>query len=431
MTFGKIKDDHPHVSIAEVLSSAGYHTLADGSFQGWSPELLGFDQNLKTHGEVGWKQCIVWKGGKPPQDRRPTVDDLVYAAEESSAAFAEAITKVDDEKSLFGMWVSRTSMYGMFAKEADVDEYHKLYQAGARSTAQKRYRRLIDLGFVEEAWPWTNPVSEDIDGAWPKGRHDVTTDADMVANPDWKVGYGSNGIRKPRDIAEMMAIYAAQTTMFDRCVGRIVSALKEAGRYKNTLIVFCVLEGADSHSGSKGPAWARATAVPFTGMRRSAHSGAITSPMIISWPARIDAKVRGTINRSPSHLPDILPTVVSAAGTAHPEKDRQGRPIPSGDGQSLLPVLDGQNISRSQPIFFELIGHKAVITDDWKWINDRLYDLRTDRLETQDVAKEHAEVAAELSAAWKRWADEAGAHSEQYDLKLKAKLEKQRNSSKQ
>ena len=115
MTFGKIKDDHPHVSIAEVLSSAGYHTLADGSFQGWSPELLGFDQNLKTHGEVGWKQCIVWKGGKPPQDRRPTVDDLVYAAEESSAAFAEAITKVDDEKSLFGMWVSRTSMYGMFA----------------------------------------------------------------------------------------------------------------------------------------------------------------------------------------------------------------------------------------------------------------------------------------------------------------------------
>lgn len=423
-TIGKIKNDHPHASLAEVFSSAGYHTLADGNFQGWSPELLGFSEHLKTHGEVGWKQCLVWKGGKPPHDRKPTVDDVAYAAEESGTAFAQAITRVDKDRPLFGMWVSRTSMYGMFAKEADVASYHQAYQVGARAIAQQRYERTVRLGLVEEPWPWSNPVSPELDGAWPRGKHDVATDADMIAHPEWTVGYGSNGIRKPKSYAEMMAIYAAQTTMFDRCVGKITAALKETGRYENTLLLFCVLEGADSHSGSKGTAWAQATAVPFTGLRRSAHSGAITSPMIISWPARIAAKTRGTINHAPCHLPDLMPTALAAAGVAVPDRDEQGRAIPAGDGQSLLAVLTGESVARPQPIFFELIGHRGAITEQWKWIDGRLYDLHSDRLETKDVANAHAAVTASLAQGWKQWADEVGAHQQDYDVALKAKLQK-------
>ena len=137
-TISKIKDDHPHASLADVLGASGYHTLADGNFQGWSPELLGFKQHLKTHGEVGWKQCLVWKDGKPPQDRKPSTDDVVYAAEQSSEAFADAIKKIDREQPLLGMWVSRTSMYGMFAKQADVAKYHQTYQVGAQAIAQQR-----------------------------------------------------------------------------------------------------------------------------------------------------------------------------------------------------------------------------------------------------------------------------------------------------
>ena len=62
-------------------------------------------------------------------------------------------------------------------------------------------------------------------------------------------------------------------------------------------------------------------------------------------------------------------------------------------------------------IYFEHIGNQAIRLGDWKLVAQakrpwELYDLRTDRGETTDLAAREPDRVAELSARWKKLAEE-------------------------
>lgn len=122
-----------------------------------------------------------------------------------------------------------------------------------------------------------------------------------------------------REIAE----YASSVRRCDDVVGRILDALKEAGVYDNTLIMFLSDNGM---------------AFPFSKTNCYLHS--TKTPWIVRWPGQV---APGTVDTE--HFIngiDFLPTVL----------DVVGHPVPAGvDGTSFLPVLQNRKSAPRDRVF--------------------------------------------------------------------------------
>jgi arylsulfatase len=226
-----------------------------------------------------------------------------------------------------------------------------------------------------------------------------------------------------------MAVYAAMVECLDRSVGQLVDGLQQRGILDDTLIVFLsdnggnaeggppgVTEGGDPIGGPQsrvllGQNWATLANTPLRSYKHFTHEGGISSPFIAHWPAGIAAERRGKLERQPAHLIDLMATAVDLAGAKYPEKFA-GTDILPMEGVSLRPAFVGQPLSRTQPIFWEHEGNKAVRDGKWKLVERwhgpwELYDIETDRTEGHDLADENPELVARLSKAWTDWAARA------------------------
>ncbi|MEM9671077.1 MAG: sulfatase [Cyclobacteriaceae bacterium] len=121
----------------------------------------------------------------------------------------------------------------------------------------------------------------------------------------------------------------------DQNINRIVTYLKDAGIYENTIIVFTSDNGAQAGGPSVLPGNA-----PFSGHKGTYFQGGIRVPLVFHWPAGIQDT--GISDQLVSTL-DILPSLIEAAGGT----------IPSGlDGKSLLALLSGES---DEPIHDHLV----------------------------------------------------------------------------
>jgi arylsulfatase len=82
------------------------------------------------------------------------------------------------------------------------------------------------------------------------------------------------------------------------------------------------------------------------------------------------------------------------------------------EGRSLFPILAGGTRPDSVYIW-EHEGNRAIRQGDWKLVsrlNDpwELHNMRSDRLEANDLAEEMPERVAALSALYDEWADRVG-----------------------
>ncbi len=83
------------------------------------------------------------------------------------------------------------------------------------------------------------------------------------------------------------------------------------------------------------------------------------------------------------------------------------------EGKSLVPAFDNQEILR-EAIYFEHEGNRAIAAGRWKLVAAgkegpwELYDLETDRTETEDLAEKLPERVEELAAMWQVWAERTG-----------------------
>ena len=223
----------------------------------------------------------------------------------------------------------------------------------------------------------------------------------------------------------------------DQGLGNVFKALKETGRFDNTLIFFLsdngasaeVIQGVDTRHGyferggtrpsvmpgppdtyaALGPEWANASNTPFRMFKVWNHEGGVATPLIAHWPDGItDA---GGLRHEPGHVIDLMATAVELAGVDYP-KAYNGHEILPMEGQSLLPVFAGESLDE-RPIFFEHFGKAAMRLGDWKLVRGgrdeswELYNMTEDRTETQNLANEHPERVESLKQMWKHWADRA------------------------
>ncbi len=167
---------------------------------------------------------------------------------------------------------------------------------------------------------------------------------------------------------------------------------------------------------------------PLRLYKQYAHHGGTLTPMIAHWPKGIQA--RGALCKFPSHLVDIMATVVDVAETEYP-KTHDGNSIQAMEGVTLLPVLQGsQNLQRTQPIFWEFSGNHAVRSGDWKLVAEKskdweLYNVAVDRSETTDLAKQKPEMVKQLGQVYDQWANRVEAKTHNQSMKSKPSKQSQ------
>jgi arylsulfatase len=104
---------------------------------------------------------------------------------------------------------------------------------------------------------------------------------------------------------------------------------------------------------------------PFRGYKHDPYEGGIGTPLIVSWPRGITSDQNGKIVHEVSHLIDLMPTFVEAAGATYP-KNYNGNVIQPMEGVSLIPTLAGNPLPRESPIGFEHHGNLGLRDGKWK-----------------------------------------------------------------
>lgn len=239
--------------------------------------------------------------------------------------------------------------------------------------------------------------------------------------------------------AEKMAIHAAMVEIMDEAIGRVLDQVRAMGAWDNTVVLFLSDNGAsaeqiirgDGHERSAapgsaatflglGPGWSTAANTPFRLHKSWVHEGGIHTPLIVSWPAGVASRARGTMRDDLGHVIDLAPTLLALAGGAWPQAVGD-QPVPAPHGHSLV---DAWTRERSRPartaepreLWWLHEGHRAFRRGNWKLVAApsaavgearwELYDLQRDPNELRDVAARFPERVGELAAAWARRAEE-------------------------
>jgi arylsulfatase len=261
--------------------------------------------------------------------------------------------------------------------------------------------------------------------------------------------------------ARQMEAFAAQLAYSDYEFGRIVDYLEEIGELDNTVIIFTSDNGGSAEGALTGTfnengffngvpnipyeinsqymeqwgnrvgvwhvtaGWTQAGNTPFQFYKQSAHRGGNADALIISWPKGIPEKYNGDIREQYSHVVDIAPTILAAAGVEPPEVI-DGIEQMSWDGIPLNYTFDDPGADSKRTVqYYELFGNRAIYSDGWvavtlhrdkrPWnlnaegtLDDdvwELYNLEEDFSQSNNLADRYPEKLAELQALFEQEAE--------------------------
>jgi arylsulfatase A-like enzyme len=291
--------------------------------------------------------------------------------------------------------------YPLHAKPEDIAKYRGKFMMGWDEMRKQRYQRQIDMGLID---PERYPLSGTDSGSY-----------------DWETA--------DQDFEDhRMAVYAAMVDSVDQNIGRLLQSLRDLNVYDNTLICFlsdnggCAEEPGGRDPGLRnpgpandyvavGPAWGWAENAPFRRHKTWLQEGGANTPMIAWWPGKIAAN---TLTESPGHIIDFMATFMDIGQASYP-KTRSGKTIIPLEGKSLRPIFEGKPRQGHGYYAWEWAGNKAYREGDAKAVWDitmnewELFDLSTDRTETNNLAESQPERLQKLTAAGDEWAKRTGA----------------------
>jgi len=443
------------VTIAEALRSAGYSTYMAGKWHvtkktrpqsdadkhNW-PKQRGFDRFYGTiHGAGSFfdpntlvrDNAFISPFADP--EYQPKLFYYTDAINDHAERFVSEHREQNADKPFFMYMAHTAAHWPMHAKDEDIAKYKGRYDKGYDAIRTARLEKMKTLGLLDPRWQ-VSPQA----GDW-----------NAVENKAWE--------------SRCMEVYAAMLDCMDQGIGRLVDALKRNGQFDNTLILFLqdnggcaetmgrngpfvaraetptlpplandylqpdmvpkqtrdgfamrqgngvMPGGADTYIGY-GKAWANVSNTPFREYKHWEHEGGISSSLISHWPKGIASKRYGKLESQPCHLIDIMATCVDIAGAKYPV-EFNGQAIQPMEGVSLAAAFAGEPLNRSQPIFWEHEGNRAIRMGDWKLVSKHpgdweLYNITTDRTEMRDLAAQQPERAKEMAAIWDAWADRVG-----------------------
>jgi len=313
---------------------------------------------------------------------------------------------------------------------------------------------------------WADRYKGQFDQGWDKLREEIfarqkergviPADAALTARPAEIPAWDDMPAALKPILSRQMEIYAAFLEHTDHHVGLLIDAIADLGALENTLVYYVIGDNGASAEGSLngtfnelamlngvagietpefltskiedfgGPkaynhysvGWAHAMDTPYQWTKQVAsHFGGTRNGTIVHWPAGIKAK--GEIRSQFSHVIDIAPTILEAAGLPHPTVVNSVQQAPL-EGFSMLYAFDApQAAERHETQYFEMFCNRGIYHKGWTavtrhsipWDTSKpmpafdddvweLYDTNTDWSQARDIAKENPKKLAELQRLW-------------------------------
>jgi arylsulfatase len=298
---------------------------------------------------------------------------------------------------------------------------------------------------------WADKYKGQFDKGWDQTRVDTLERQKKlgVVPPNTQLG------ERPKDLkawdslpADQRRLFARQAEVFagflehtDDQVGRFRKALEDIGELDNTLFIYIMGDNGTSAEGGfvgmynemtyfngveekvedliplidkwGGPetfphmaaGWAVAFDTPFSWTKQVASDfGGTRNGMVIHWPKGI--KEKGGLRSQFSHVIDIAPTILEAAGLPQP-KSVNGTVQTPIEGTSLLYAFnDAKAPERHKTQYFEMFGNRAIYHEGWfartihraPWQTTNLPPLTTDVWDLYDVRNDFS-LTKNLAAA--------------------------------
>jgi uncharacterized sulfatase len=192
--------------------------------------------------------------------------------------------------------------------------------------------------------------------------------------------------------------YWAMVEWFDETCGQLLDLLERRGLAKETIVAYVVDNGwvQDPEKAS------------FVRSKRTPYDAGLRTPILLSWPGRIEP---GTVDRPVSSI-DLAPTLLKAAGVAAPP------------GLPGVDLRDRVAVEARDAVFGAVFAHDAVdldrpesgleyrwtVSGDWKLIVPRagaaqLYHLKDDPEERKGLAAAEGDRVEALRKRLDAWWD--------------------------
>ena len=442
------------VTMPQLLRDAGYHTYMAGKWHlayefkstpapssyflpSAYPKQKGFERSYALQNGAGAHFAPVPGKALTRYDNTTyTEDDVEFPATSlpldfySSKDFTDKlISYIDsnrgDGKPFFGYLAYTAPHWPLQAPDADIAAQAGRYDEGYDVIRARRIARMKSLGVLPQNFVESPGLASAAQGGSGKRRWSELPAKEKALQ------------------ARAMEVYAAMVSNMDGHIGRVVKYLKDTGQYENTIIVFMSDNGSDSAPANGaivtsntvlaemgkpgslvayGERWAEVSAAPFRLWKTfTGAEGSVSVPAIVKLPG--NRKISQPLTAA-TLVQDLLPTILDFAGVPVPKGSYGGRTIvpitgvslrtallsntdsswvrPSGDtialeyyGQGYVLRQDGWKIGRSTTP-----GVDTASYDEVPW---RLFNIATDRGETQDRAAERPDIVRELLVQWDKY----------------------------
>lgn len=228
----------------------------------------------------------------------------------------------------------------------------------------------------------------------------VPQDAKLTERPKEIPSWDSQTPEQQKLFARQMEVFAGFAEHTDHEVGRLVSALEGIGELDNTLFLYVIGDNGSSAEGGPegsynelmalngivgeatqmmnhiddwgGPntfphfaiGWAHATNTPFQWTKQVAsHFGGTRNGMVVHWPNGIKAK--GEVRSQFTHVTDLAPTVLEAAGLPFPKSVNGTEQTPFSGTSFAFSFEDAQAPDRHTTQYFEMFGNRGIYDNGW------------------------------------------------------------------
>ncbi len=367
---GRAMMEPEEITLAEVLSSAGYAT---GIFGKWH---LGDCYPLRSI-DQGFEQSLVHRGGGLAQPSEPRENQRRY----TDAILFRNGKQVETKGYCTDVYFEAASQF-----------IEDSYQAGRPF--------FVYL-------PTNAPHNPLHDVPEELRAHYMQKDIGSLCVDKSKIDKATGKI--VAEEVDRLARIAAMITNVDQNVGRLFAKLNALGIENDTLVIFLVDNGPNS----------KRFVGPFRGAKTDVYEGGIRSPLWLHWPARL--KPGATHDGLAAHI-DLMPTILEACDVKPPEGVQF-------DGRSFLPLLENETANwpertivtqwhrGDQPTRYH---HFMIRDSQWKLLNNKntslehrgdsphfeLYDLLADPGELNNLVEEKPKIVARLKHAYDQWFDD-------------------------
>ena len=314
---------------------------------------------------------------------------------------------------------------------------------------------------------WADKYAGKFDGGWDALREQtlarqkqlgvVPADCDLTARHNEISAWNDAPEEFKQVLRREMEVYAGFMEYTDHHVGRLVDGLEKLGVLDDTLVYYIIGDnGASAEGGINGcfnemsyfnglqafetpeylgarldklggpesynhyaVGWAHAMNTPYQWTKQVAsHFGGTRNGTIVHWPNGIKAK--GEIRAQFTHLIDVAPTILEAAGIPEPVSVNGVHQDPI-EGVSMLYAFDDAGApERHETQYFEMFGNRGIYHKGWTAVTKHgtpwlmmtekrpaldddvweLYDTTQDWSQAHDLAKQMPEKLHDLQRLW-------------------------------